>query len=84
MRKCSTCQQQKPETEFYKKGESGRLHSLCKEYFNEYCWKRWPDRKILVMGYSVDTVSSRDIRAGQQLFLIWYPQVGQVSSKAHL
>jgi hypothetical protein len=32
-KKYSTCQQLKPETEFYKKEKSGKSNSLCKEYF---------------------------------------------------
>jgi hypothetical protein len=51
MKKCSICQQLKPETEFYKKGKSGRLNSLCKECFNDYCQKRWVDRKKLAVEY---------------------------------
>lgn len=51
MKKCSTCQQIKPETEFYKKGKSGRLNSLCKECFNDYCQKRWVDRKRMAIEY---------------------------------
>ena len=51
MKKCSTCQQLKPETEFYKKGKSGRSNSLCKECFNDYCQKRWVGRKKLAVEY---------------------------------
>lgn len=51
MKKCSTCQQLKPETEFYKKGKTGRLNSLCKECFNDYCQKRWVNRKKLAVDY---------------------------------
>ncbi len=49
MRKCSTCQQQKPESEFYKKGKSGRLNSLCKECFNDYCRRDgWIEKNLLL------------------------------------
>jgi hypothetical protein len=53
MKKCSTCQEYKPETEFYKKGQSGGLNSLCKVCFNDYCQRRWVERKkraILYLG----------------------------------
>lgn len=67
--------------EFYKKEKAGDGDS---EYFNDIAGKNgWIEKKP-AMEYSADTVSNHDIRASQQLFLIWYPQVGQASSKAHL
>ncbi len=51
MKKCSTCQQLKSETAFYKKGKSGRINSLCKECFNDYCQNRWVNRKKLGIEY---------------------------------
>lgn len=41
---CSTCKLQLPESMFYSKG-TGRLNSKCKKCFNDYCMKRWKDRK---------------------------------------
>jgi hypothetical protein len=51
MKKCSACQQLKPETDFYLKGQSGRRNSLCKSCFNDYCQKRWVDRKKRAIQY---------------------------------
>lgn len=51
MKRCSTCQELKPETEFYKKGRSGYVNSLCKECFNDYCQARWVERKKQAIEY---------------------------------
>jgi len=51
MKKCSSCQQIKPESEFYSKGKSGRTNSLCKSCFNDYCQTRWIERKKKAIEY---------------------------------
>lgn len=45
MKKCYTCKETKPIADFYKKGNSGRINSLCKICFNKYCMNRWIERK---------------------------------------
>jgi len=44
MKHCSRCNQDKPEDQFYAKGN--RLQAFCKVCFNEYCIERWHQVKI--------------------------------------
>ena len=46
MKICSTCKQEKEDTEFYKKGKENRTNSKCKRCFNDYCMQRWTNRKL--------------------------------------
>lgn len=39
MKLCTTCNTEKPESDFYKKGS--RLQHFCKKCFNKYCMERW-------------------------------------------
>jgi hypothetical protein len=51
MKTCSSCHQTKPDNEFYTKGSSGHLNSLCKICFNDYCQTRWIERKKKAIEY---------------------------------
>lgn len=51
MKTCSSCHQVKPDNQFYSKGRSGRLNSLCKECFNDYCQNRWIEKKQKAIQY---------------------------------
>lgn len=51
MKTCSTCKLIKDEKEFYKKGNSGRINSICKSCFNSYCVERWINKKIWAIDY---------------------------------
>lgn len=48
---CTKCNQNKEETEFYKKYSENRLHSYCKACFNRYCMDRWTNTKIKAIEY---------------------------------
>jgi len=41
---CNRCQEEKTESEFYKKTKT-KLQKMCKICFNSYCVKRWIERK---------------------------------------
>lgn len=44
---CSTCHQEKPVSDFYAQPKHKHgVMSMCKECFNQFCIKRWKQRKI--------------------------------------
>jgi hypothetical protein len=43
---CNKCNQNKDIVEFYSRGKSKKLQSMCKSCFNTYCTERWRQRKI--------------------------------------
>jgi len=46
---CTKCNKNKPESEFYKKGD--RNQSYCKSCFNSYCMERWTRTKLKAIQY---------------------------------
>ena len=49
---CSTCQIEKPLTEFYNRSSSDPTpYGKCKQCFNSYCVQRWIKRKINAIKY---------------------------------
>jgi hypothetical protein len=49
MRKCTSCQEEKEETFFYKSGK--KTQSKCKSCFNKYCADRWKQKKKDMVEY---------------------------------
>lgn len=47
---CSKCKLTQSKNNFYKKTKT-RLQSYCKQCFNQYCMKRWIDKKIAAIFY---------------------------------
>jgi hypothetical protein len=45
-KKCTSCNQEKPISDFYVKKGSKNGQSKCKDCFNKYCVLRWKNRKI--------------------------------------
>jgi len=50
MKKCTRCQLEKKDSEFYEK-RPDRKQSLCKPCFNDYCVERWIQRKKDAVAY---------------------------------
>ena len=50
MRKCSTCKEEKPLTDFYAKGKDS-VQANCKTCHNKYCIERWKKRKLEAIEY---------------------------------
>lgn len=50
-KKCSKCEIEKPEGEFYEKKDRKNGSSFCKDCFNKYCMNRWRERKIEAIQY---------------------------------
>ena len=44
-KKCTSCLEIKPVTEFYKQSDRKKGSSNCKKCFNKYCIQRWTDIK---------------------------------------
>lgn len=43
---CTDCKKDKPLSDYYKQKDRKNGHSQCKECFNDYCIRRWIQRKI--------------------------------------
>ena len=56
MKTCTKCNKTKELKDFYKK--SNRVHSFCKECFNNYCINRWKERKKKAVEYKGGKCSS--------------------------
>lgn len=61
MKKCSKCQQEKNESEFYVKNKD-RIQSYCKPCFNRYVSDRWIKRKIEALAYKGNKCIDCDIK----------------------
>ena len=51
MKKCSTCKEEKPLSDYHKKGNDGTHDSVCKRCFSKYCISRWAARKAKAVEY---------------------------------
>jgi len=51
MKKCSRCEKEKDDLDFYKKGKENRTSSYCKSCFNKYCVERWIETKKKAIKY---------------------------------
>lgn len=51
-KKCFKCLKIKNLSLFYKRsGRANKVHSYCKECFNDYCMDRWKEKKIKAVVY---------------------------------
>lgn len=48
---CTKCKNLKPESEFYTRNDRKHGASYCKTCFNNYCMKRWINRKLEAIQY---------------------------------
>ena len=61
MKKCSKCQTEKNESEFYIKNKD-RIQSYCKSCFNKYISDRWAKRKSEALIYKGNKCIDCDIK----------------------